>query len=117
MLETVEPTARAAVLRSAQLSDKLAAAVDLSDRAVGRAEISTGHARQLDNMLERALVVAEQNAEHRRVTEQRLKSRDQLLERSINVMEKALSRVGVRKVLRRPWFALFGWRDQRSRDE
>jgi chromosome segregation ATPase len=117
MLESVEPRARAAVLRSVKLSDKLAAAVDLGDRAVERAEMSTGHATQLDNMLERALAVAEQNFEHQRMTERRLKSRDQLLERSLNLMEEAVSRVGVRNVVRRSWFALLGWRGQRSSDE
>jgi hypothetical protein len=55
------------------------------------------------------LAVAEQKVEAQKVTEQRLVRRDELLERSLGLIETASSRIPDKRQKRR-WFSFFGRR-------
>lgn len=94
LLEAVEPSMRLATAESQKLAGTpLDQAIDLGDRATRQAELSTTHAARLDSMLDRALAVAETNVESHKMTEEWLKSRDELLERSFNLIEAASVRL------------------------
>jgi len=110
LLEEMEPNVRAAA-RAGKLDADLTQAIDLGDRALKHAELTTHHAAQLDTMLDRALAVAESNVENRRLTEQKLKKRDELLERSFNLIEAVSTQVRGNRGRARRWLAFFSRRE------
>lgn len=110
LLEGIEPSVRAAA-RTGKLDADLTQAIDLGDRAIKHAELTTHHAVQLDTMLDRALAVAERNVESHRLTEQKLKSRDDLLVRSFKLIEAASTQLRGNRGKARRWLAFFSRRE------
>lgn len=103
LLETIEPGMRLATAESQKLASTLDQAINLGDRATRQAELSTTHAARLDSMLDQALAVAETNVESHKLTEEWLKSRDELLERSFNLIEAASVRPQNSRAQKRGW--------------